>query len=117
RSMPDRRFERLRLELLHAGIAPAYVERTVVELADHYEDLESAARDAGRDAEEAARWAKQALGSEAAILAAVLARPELRSWSARWPRATFCLRSLAQIGMLPLLPIALCFERSAAIAR
>src|SRR5690606_16062059 len=117
RCMRDGRFERLRLELLNAGIAPAYVERAVRELTDHFEDLEAAAREAGHGPAEAARWAEHALGSEEAIAATLLARPELRTWYERWPRTTLCLRALACVGMLPLVPIAFCFDRGAAIAR
>ena len=72
--MPDERFESLRLELLRSGVAPLYVERTVLELGEHYADLESAALAAGYGAEEAARAARAALGNEREIAAAVLAR-------------------------------------------
>ena len=45
--MPDEQFESLRLELLRSGVAPLYVERTILELGEHYADLESAALAAG----------------------------------------------------------------------
>ena len=39
--MRDARFESLRLELLEGGVTPVYVERTILELAEHYADLEA----------------------------------------------------------------------------
>ena len=61
--MPDRaEFEALRLELLRGGIANLYVERTLRELADHYDDLERASLAAGCSREEAAQRARSLLG-------------------------------------------------------
>ena len=48
--MPDGAFESLRLELLRRGVAPLYVDRTIVELREHCADLESSARSAGYSA-------------------------------------------------------------------
>ena len=61
--MRERQFESLRLELLRSGVTPVYVERTILELADHYCDLESAALAAGLDADEATRVARDTLGN------------------------------------------------------
>ena len=65
--MPDAAFESLRLELLRSGVAPLYVERTIVELGEHYVDLESAALAAGlerrRSGAQRARHARQRTGS------------------------------------------------------
>ena len=59
--MPDAQFEALRLELLTSGVAPLYVERTIVELGEHYADLESAALAAGLSADgSGARGARHA---------------------------------------------------------
>src|SRR5215471_14682187 len=61
--MPDRAlFESLRLELLRGGTANLYVERTLRELADHYEDLERASLASGCTGEEAAQRSAAALG-------------------------------------------------------
>jgi hypothetical protein len=116
--MPDRaQFEALRLELRRGGIAKVYIERTLRELGDHYEDLERAALDAGRSDEEAAQVARAQLGAPTVIAAAVLARPELRCWSRRWPAIAFCVRSAAAIGVLPALPVIYIAGRSDEIAR
>ena len=114
--MPDERFESLRLELLRSGVAPLYVERTILELGEHYADLESAALAAGYGAEEAARAARAALGNEREIAAAILARPELLTFSTRWPRVAHCLHS-AQIATLPGLPLLYCIEHRPDLAR
>ena len=116
--MPNRApFESMRLELLQGGVSPIYVERTIIELSEHYEDLERDALDAGLSKEEAERVARTALGGEQALTAAVLARPELLSWSRRWPTLAFCVRSAAAIGVLPALPVLYCVDRGQFIAR
>jgi hypothetical protein len=115
--MPDREFEALRLELLRGGVSPIYVERTIIELGEHYEDLERDALGAGMSREDAARAARTALGSEQALVRAVLARPELLSWSRRWPTLALCVRSAAAVGILPALPILYCVDRGQYIAR
>jgi hypothetical protein len=115
--MPDARFESLRLELLRRGVAPTYVERTILELGEHLDDLEQAARAAGLNAAEAAERAHATLGSERLIAAAVLARAELLTFSTRWPRLAHCLHSAATIGTLPGLPLLYCIEHRPQLAR
>jgi hypothetical protein len=115
--MRDAQFESLRLELLESGVAPAYVERTILELGEHYADLESAAREAGLGADEAARVALASIGTERAIAAAVLSRPELLSFRTRHPRVAQCLNSAASIGTLPGLPLLFCIEHRPELAR
>jgi hypothetical protein len=115
--MPDEQFESLRLELLRSGVTPLYVERTILELAEHYVDLENAARAAGLCADEAARVASAAIGNERAIAAAVLAHPELLTFRTRYPRVAQCLHSAATIGTLPGLPLLFCIEHRPELAR
>jgi len=116
--MPSRaQFESMRLELLQGGISPRYVERTLIELSEHCEDLERDALVAGLSPYEAARVARAALGSDEVLTAAVLARPELVSWSRRWPTLALCVRSAAAIGVLPALPVLYCVDRGQYIAR
>ena len=115
--MPDGQFESLRLELLRRGVAPLYVDRTIVELREHCADLESSARSAGYSAEEAALVARNMLGSDRAIAAAVVAQPALLSFSTRWPRVAHCLQSAAAIGTLPGLPLLYCIEHRPELAR
>jgi hypothetical protein len=115
--MPDAQFESLRLELLESGVAPVYVERTIVELREHYADLECAALEGGLGADEAARAALASLGSERAIAAAVLSRPELLTFRTRHPRVAHYLHSAAAISTLPGLPLMFCIEHRPQLAR
>ena len=115
--MRDEPFESLRLELLRSGVTPVYVERTILELAEHYTDLESAALAAGLGADEAARAARATLGDERAIAAAILAHPELLTFSTRHPRVAHCLQSAVAIGTLPGLPLMFCIEHRPQLAR
>jgi hypothetical protein len=115
--MPDDRFEQLRFELTRGGVAQVYVERTLLELNEHYADLESAALAAGASADEAARSARAALGDETAIAAAVLSRRELKCFQARHPRVANCLHSAATIGAIPGLPLMYCIEHRPELAR
>lgn len=115
--MRDEPLESLRLELLRGGVNPLYVDRTIVELGEHYADLESAARAAGQTAAEAARSAAAALGDERELVAAVLARSELLTFRTRWPRVAHCLQSAAAIGALPGLPLMFCIEHRPELAR
>ena len=115
--MPDPAFESLRLELLQSGVDSLYVERTIAELSEHYLDLRDEGVAAGLDAEEAARGARATLGTDRLIAAAVLARPELLSFSTRWPRVAHCLQSAASIGTLPGLPLLFCIEHRPELAR
>jgi hypothetical protein len=115
--MRDGQFESLRLELLRSGVSPVYIERTIVELTEHYCDLEGEALAAGFDADEAARVAHDAIGNERAIAAAILAHPELLTFSTRHPRVAQCLQSAVTIGTLPGLPLMFCIEHRPELAR
>ena len=115
--MREGQFESLRLELLRSGVTPAYVERTVLELEEHYSDLENAALASGVGADEAARLALATLGDERAIAAAVLAHPELLTFSTRHPRLAHYLQSAAAIGAVPGLPLMFCIEHRPELAR
>jgi hypothetical protein len=110
-------FESLKIELLRGGVAPNYVERTILELSEHYEDLENDALATGLAKEKAARVALAQLGSAESIAAAVLAQRELLVWQRRWPRTASCLKSAATIVALPGLPVVYCLDRGAEIAR
>lgn len=115
--MPDAQFESLRLELLQSGVSPVYVDRTILELAEHCADLESAALASGSSAEEARRIARASLGNEQSIAAAILARRELLCFSRRHPRVAQCLLSAAAIGALPGAPLLFCIEHRPELAR
>jgi hypothetical protein len=115
--MPRPHFEDLELTLMHGGVAPYYVQRTMLELHEHYEDLESAALARGMSSEEAAREAHAMLGSEQTIASVILAHPELKAWSCRWPRAAVCLRAALVVATFPEAPVMFCVGRGPEIAR
>ena len=115
--MREGQFESLRLELLRSGVTPVYVERTILELEEHYSDLESAALASGLGPGEAARVARATLGNERAIAAAILVHPQLLTFSTRYPRFAQCLQSAAAIGALPGLPLMFCIEHRPELTR
>lgn len=83
------RFDRLRERLIAGGVARRHVKRTLAELRDHYDDAidDGLAQGLTHDAAAEAAW--QRLGHEDHIVSTVLARPELRSLPARYPRVVF----------------------------
>jgi hypothetical protein len=85
------RFDRLSERLLTAGIAPRHVRRYARELSDHYDDLvrEEIANGAGRELAQTKALAR--LGTDEDLAEAMLARPGLRSLTARFPWAVFGL--------------------------
>ena len=103
--------------LQKGGVAPVYIDRTLLELEEHYADLEQDALAAGLSREEAAHTAHTALGTEPVIAAAVLARPELREWSVRYPRFASCVRSATTIGLMPGMPLMFCIEHRPELTR
>jgi hypothetical protein len=47
----------------------------------------------------------------------VLARPELREWSRRYPRFASCVRSATTIGLIPGMPVMFCIEHRPELTR
>jgi hypothetical protein len=115
--MPDREFHDLRSQLLNSGIARIYVERTILELREHCADLEGDALAAGLSTAAAKEAARTALGSEQAISAAILSRPELLAWNRRWPRVAACMSSVVFVGAVAEAPFVFCVHRASDILR
>ncbi len=84
-------FAELSERLLRAGVAPKHVRRTVAELEAHRQDLVAELRANGTPTPQAEVEARLRLGSDEALAASVLARPELRSWARRRPWAAFAI--------------------------
>lgn len=98
RPMPSNGFSILRRSLDEQGVAKRYAERLITELREHRADLEEERLAAGDSVANAARRARQRLGCDAAIVAQVLARPELRG---RWSgvrAALFARRPVCAVG-------------------
>jgi hypothetical protein len=83
----SKRFEDLREKLLMAGVAPRHVRRYLAELKDHLDDLR------GETGSEEAALAR--LGSLEDLAKPILARPELRSLTARYPSAILGIGPIA----------------------
>lgn len=83
------RLDDLREKLLRAGIAPRHVRRYLGELRQHFHDLLLMESANGLSDEAAFQAARARLGSDSDLAAAMLAQPELRSISARFPWAVF----------------------------
>jgi hypothetical protein len=98
-------FDALRERLLRAGFAPRQVRRYCRELADHLADLTAEALAAGRDAREAQALARERLGSDESLAAAMLMRPSLRSWTARAPLAVLAAAPVALLTLAYVIPI------------
>lgn len=107
-------FENLKERLLRAGIAPRHVKRTLHELRDHYEDAVRHEKSKGSDDVAAAQNAWMRLGDEDALVRSIIARPELRSLPARFPKLVFVAGPIAAwfgaiiltvLGIASILPI------------
>lgn len=89
-------FEKVREDLLRAGIAPRHVRRYVIELREHLADLTERERNAGLEASAASRRAGELLGTDAQLTQAMLEKAP-RALNARAPWAVF--------GLLPLIAL------------
>ncbi len=89
--MDPREHRQLGEQMLRAGMAPRRVRRMLRELDAHQQDLYEAALSAGLSPEAAALQAERDLGNPGDIVAAALARPELRTMASRCPWAIFAL--------------------------
>jgi len=106
--MSHPRLDTLREKLLRAGMAPRHVRAYLGELSQHFDDLMRAEVSSGQSNEAAFTRACARLGSEDELTAAMLARPELRSISARFPWAVF---GIAPAILLALLIVAAVFAQ------
>jgi hypothetical protein len=87
-------FNELRERLLHAGIAPRYVRRYLIELADHFADLRAEEERSGRSRADAEFSALIRLGSIDDLTKAMIEQRQFQSWCARAPWAIFGLAPL-----------------------
>lgn len=97
--MLQSRFDRLSERLLHAGIAPRHVRRYVRELSDHFDDLVREEKADGAAKELAETRALARLGNDDTLAEAMLSRPELRSFTARFPWAVFGIGPIMLLGL------------------
>jgi len=110
-------FQDLAQALRRGGICSVYIERTIRELQDHYEDLVADAISAGETPECAQARSRAALGSDRLLASRVLARDELKRWSYRHPLAAAWGRSFACAAAIPALPVMFCVDQRPLIVR
>ena len=115
--MPELDLRGLRMSLQDGGVPSGYIGRLTTELEDHYSDLEREERATGGDPKAAAANALRRLGRQETIAAAVFTKPELRSWSYRWPWIANLLQPVMLVLLLPAVPVLVCVDRGPAIAR
>ena len=111
------RFRDLEQALRHSGIDSGVVERTVLELQEHYLDLVDEAQRSGYRSYAAHAYAARTLGKVATIADVVRQHEELRGFSARHPMAAACGRSVCCAIALPLVPVLYCAQRREALMR
>lgn len=98
--MNDRKLARVAVRLLRGGVAPRHVRRCVEELRSHRIDLVAHFRDQGLDEDAACIEADARLGSMNDLVAATLARPELRGWANRAPWLVFAVLPLFAFALI-----------------
>ena len=92
--MNTQRYQGLSRRLLRAGVAPRHVKRLIAELEAHFADLVAELRSTGVSQAESESQAAVRLGREDALVANILARPELKSWARQRPWLAFVLLPL-----------------------
>jgi hypothetical protein len=80
--------------LIQGGVAPRRARRAVREFAEHRSDIIRERLQLGETAAEGMITADARLGSPRLLVEAMLARPELKSWSRRRPWAAFTVAPL-----------------------
>ena len=108
--MPGGRFAGLSERLRRAGISPRRVRRLISELEAHFDDLVAEFRLTGLSQAESESQAANRLGTEDVFAESVIARPELRSWTRRWPWLAFAVLPLLS------LPVQFVFSMAPAVA-
>lgn len=116
-SAPSREFRALKRALVHGGVAPAMVTRTLAELRDHHEDLEAEALASGCPAADASVEAMERLGSSRVLAREVLRHPEFQSWAFRWPWVPAVLRQAVILTSLASVPVLVVVSRGPVIVR
>lgn len=99
--MPDLSLKSYERELLESGIAPRHVRRTMLELAEHADDLFDEARASGASNKSAANYALAELGEPQAIALAARSQPELLRWSCRFPHLALIIYPLLWVAVSP----------------
>ena len=89
-------------ELRKSGIAPRHIRRTLLELADHADDLFNEALMSGKSEKQASQYAIRELGDPKQLAAAAGAQPGLRSWAYRFPQLALVVYPLIWVAVAPI---------------
>lgn len=92
--MVDQRFNELREALLRAGVGKRHVRRAVLEIENHFQQLIDEECGRGASDHDARIEAHRRLGTNLVLVQRYTARPELHTWSRRWPSIWFMLLPL-----------------------
>lgn len=103
--MPRIDFDNFRERLLSSGVALQYVGRAVSELRDHCEDIESEIAEHGVSPESAEAQAIERIGAIEVIAQQYLSKPDLKCWAYRHPRMARAILPVANVLILPLIPV------------
>src|ERR1700719_2279026 len=87
--MGEYRFTNLREALLRTGVAGRQLQRALVEIEAHFQQLLDEERGHGHNDQEARIAAHKRLGTNETLVLSYAAHPELRAWSRRWPVVWF----------------------------
>ncbi|MFT5500035.1 MAG: hypothetical protein ACI88G_000161 [Woeseiaceae bacterium] len=101
------------MQLLNSGIAPRQVRRIITELHDHIDDIQLERTGQTLSVEEI----KQRLGDPAVLTEHILAQPELRTWTYRYPRIAQFTMPVAYVLLLPTAPFFAGIANAALVAR
>ena len=115
--MRDPMFERLRSELMEAGVAPRHIRRLVSELSDHIEDLRLEALSVGKSKQEAYEFAVGRIGDQKLIAQGMRENADLRTWIYRYPRIARVYLPVAWALLLPAAPVFAGFANPAKVFR
>ena len=93
--MRDLDFRMLGRKLMQAGIAPGDVQRMLLELRDHVDDLRDEAISSGLNPREAQAEALQRIGDPDTLARTVAGNANLQTWLSRYPVAARFLLPVA----------------------
>lgn len=89
--------EKLARKLLLRGISPVYIQSTMQELAEHWEDLREESLATGASSEQAEEYATKAIGDTETLAACITERLSKATWFGRHPVLLFFLCPLLSL--------------------
>ena len=115
--MPEAELRDFENRLTRSGVQSCHARRITLEISEHLDDLRAEAIAGGMPGAMAAEHARQAIGDLRRIAEDVVGRPELRTWTFRYPKVARVCLPLAYIALLPTRPLFAGVARAPEIAR